>query len=64
MQHSTAFILLALLVCLCQQVASLAIDVQANSQECFFEELDPGDKMTITFQVRLVYDLVKPVTGI
>jgi hypothetical protein len=56
MQHSRAFILLALLVCLCQQVASLAIDVRANTQECFFEELDVGDKMTVTFQVRLPYD--------
>lgn len=52
MQHSRAFILLALLACLCHQVASLAIDVRANTQECFFEDLDLGDKMTITFQVR------------
>ncbi|GAB5586567.1 p24 complex component [Umbelopsis nana] len=51
MQHSRAFILLTLLVCLCQQVASLAVNVRANTQECFFEDLDVGDKMTITFQV-------------
>lgn len=56
MQLSRAFILSALLVCLFQQVASLAIDVLANTQECFFEELDVGDKMTVTFQVRPPYD--------
>lgn len=61
MQHSRAFILLALLVCLFQQVASLAIDVRANTQECFFEELDVGDKMTVTFQVRQLHDWMQSV---
>ncbi|CAM0141538.1 p24 complex component [Umbelopsis sp. WA50703] len=51
MQHSRTVVLLVLLACICHRVASLAINVQADTQECFFEDLDVGDKMTVTFQV-------------
>lgn len=52
MQHSRAVVLLlVLLACICQRVASLAINIQADTEECFFEDLDVGDKMTVTFQV-------------
>ncbi|KAG2178121.1 hypothetical protein INT43_003374 [Umbelopsis isabellina] len=57
MQHSRAVVLLVLLACICQRVASLAINVQADTQECFFEDLDVGDKMTVTFQVPFFFYL-------
>ncbi|KAJ2965058.1 hypothetical protein NQZ79_g121 [Umbelopsis isabellina] len=51
MQHSRAVVLLVLLACICQRVASLAINVQADTQECFFEDLDVGDKMTTSSSI-------------
>jgi hypothetical protein len=31
---------------------ALSIDVPAHENECFYEELGLGDKLTVTYQVR------------
>lgn len=44
-------LLLITLVCLVKTSLTLSIDVPAHENECFFEDLDLGDKMTVTYQV-------------
>ncbi|KAF7729149.1 p24 complex component [Apophysomyces ossiformis] len=43
--------IVAAVICLITVVASLSIDIAPYSQECFFEQLAEGDKMTISYQV-------------
>ncbi|KAG0170765.1 p24 complex component [Apophysomyces sp. BC1034] len=47
---SRLYLILAL-ICLIRAATSLSIDVAPHSQECFFENLNEGDKMTISYQV-------------
>ncbi|KAI8379709.1 emp24/gp25L/p24 family/GOLD-domain-containing protein [Radiomyces spectabilis] len=48
----TRFLLFAtaLFVCL-QSILAVSIDIGPHKKECFFEDLNVGDKLTVTFQV-------------
>ncbi|KAI8145583.1 emp24/gp25L/p24 family/GOLD-domain-containing protein [Fennellomyces sp. T-0311] len=39
------------IVCLIQSAVAISVDIPAHAQLCFFEELQVGDKMTVTYQV-------------
>lgn len=43
--------LVLLLACLLHTAHPASINIPAHGKECFFEELNKGDRMTITFQV-------------
>lgn len=32
---------------------AMSVDIQARQNECFYEDLETGDKLTLTFYVRL-----------
>jgi hypothetical protein len=44
-------LLLISLVCLFKTSLALSIDVPAHENECFYEDLGQGDKLTVTYQV-------------
>ncbi|RUS15407.1 COPII-coated vesicle protein [Endogone sp. FLAS-F59071] len=43
--------LVLLLACLLHTAHPASINIPAHGKECFFEELNKGDRMTVTFQV-------------
>ncbi|KAG2205702.1 hypothetical protein INT47_008059 [Mucor saturninus] len=45
------FLLLVAITFLLKLAVALNIDVPAHQNECFYEELEEGDKMTLTFEV-------------
>ncbi|KAI7904331.1 emp24/gp25L/p24 family/GOLD-domain-containing protein [Cokeromyces recurvatus] len=51
MSNKLTLLLLVALACILNTVSSLSINIPANEQECFFEELHLNDKLTITYQV-------------
>lgn len=40
-------------VLLLAQVSALTVPVDANREECFYEDVDPGAKVAVSFQVRV-----------
>ncbi|KAI8098926.1 emp24/gp25L/p24 family/GOLD-domain-containing protein [Halteromyces radiatus] len=45
------FITLTIAFCLFATINALSVDIQPHSEECFFEDLDVGDKLTVSYQV-------------
>lgn len=49
-QHLLCFVVISLL-CSTTYVHAYFIHVDANSEECFFEQAQRGEKLTLTFEV-------------
>lgn len=50
---SRVLLLIALCLVIIQCVSSLSIVLRAHEKECFFEELEVGEKVTMSYQVSL-----------
>lgn len=37
--------------CLLHTIHAISVDIQPHSEECFFEDMDIGDKLTVSYQV-------------
>lgn len=46
-------LLLVIITFVLKLAVALNVDVPAHENECFYEELEVGDKMTLTFEVRI-----------
>lgn len=44
-------VLFLAMVCLLKTALAMSIDIQPHENECFYEELERGDKLSVTFQV-------------
>ncbi|ORZ13956.1 emp24/gp25L/p24 family/GOLD-domain-containing protein [Absidia repens] len=42
---------LAVVLCILKVINALSVDIQPHSEECFFEDMDIGDKLTVSYQV-------------
>ncbi|KAI9483958.1 MAG: COPII-coated vesicle protein [Benjaminiella poitrasii] len=51
MSNKLTLLLLLALACILKTVYSMTIDIPANEQVCFFEEIHLSDKLTVTYQV-------------
>lgn len=47
------FLSLFTLVFLLKAATALTVDVPAKGNECFYEELEQGEKLTLTYQVNI-----------
>ena len=50
--YTRLVILFVALVCLLKTALAMSIDIQPHDNECFHEELDKGDKLSVTFEVK------------
>jgi hypothetical protein len=50
--YARLVILFVASVCLLKTALAMSIDIQPHENECFYEELDKGDKLSVTFQVK------------
>jgi hypothetical protein len=42
---------IAALFCLFYLIHAISIDIEPHNEECFFEDMNIGDRLTVTFQV-------------
>ncbi|CAO0793811.1 unnamed protein product [Mucor circinelloides] len=49
--YTRLVVLFLAMVCLLKTTLAMSIDIQPHDNECFYEELGRGDKLTVTFQV-------------
>lgn len=52
--YTRLVVLFLAMVCLLKTTLAMSIDIQPHDNECFYEELGRGDKLTVTFQVRTI----------
>ncbi|GAN03151.1 copii-coated vesicle protein [Mucor ambiguus] len=49
--YTRLVVLFLAMVCLLKTILAMSIDIQPHENECFYEELEKGDKLSVTFQV-------------
>jgi len=56
-----AIFIVALLLAVLSFAAALTVPIDANREECFYEETESGQKVTVSYQVRNMWILASNV---